>query len=62
MANPKHMKIIKKGVPAWNKWRKKNEGIEPDFFRADLRETDLRRADLRLGDPSDRNKPDRSGF
>jgi hypothetical protein len=31
MANPEHLKILKKGVEAWNKWRKENPDIQPDL-------------------------------
>ena len=41
MANPKHLKILKQGVDAWNKWRVENPGITPVLEGADLREADL---------------------
>jgi uncharacterized protein YjbI with pentapeptide repeats len=31
MANEEHLKILKQGVNAWNEWRKKNPGTEPDL-------------------------------
>lgn len=36
MANEEHVKILKQGVDAWNKWRQENPGILPDLSRADL--------------------------
>ncbi len=35
MANPKHLKILNKGVEAWNEWRK-SYSIKPDFENAKL--------------------------
>ncbi len=31
MANPEHIEILKRGVKAWNKWRKENPEIKPDL-------------------------------
>lgn len=36
MANPEHLKILKRGVRAWNKWRNKNPEITPNLERAEL--------------------------
>ncbi len=36
MAKPEHLKILKEGVEAWNKWRGKNAEVGPDLSRADL--------------------------
>lgn len=57
MANPKHVSILKKGVEAWNRWRKQNPSIAPDLgganlslaklITADLSGTNLNGADLR---------------
>ncbi len=47
MANPEHLAILKEGVEAWNRWRKKHPKIQPDLFRADLCAADLRGANLR---------------
>jgi len=42
MANPEHLRILKQGVEAWNKWREEaNEDILPDLSGADLKESDL---------------------
>jgi uncharacterized protein YjbI with pentapeptide repeats len=56
MANPEHLKILKRGVEQWNRWRKENPDITPDlsmvnlcgemFIGADLRWADLSEADL----------------
>jgi len=46
MANEKHLAIIKQGVEVWNKWRRKNPEIRPDFSNADLYGASLRSADL----------------
>ena len=36
MANPEHLKILKQGVAAWNKWRLENRLIVPDLEGAKL--------------------------
>lgn len=36
MANSEHLKILGKGVEAWNAWRKANPQIEPDLSQAEL--------------------------
>jgi uncharacterized protein YjbI with pentapeptide repeats len=46
MAHFDTLKILKKGVAEWNKWRGKHLGFNPDFSDADLRSADLRDADL----------------
>src|SRR4051812_21001019 len=50
MANDEHVALLKQGVDAWNKWRKKNPHIRPDLRDADLRGADLRDADLTVAD------------
>ncbi len=50
MANPEHLAILKKGVRAWNKWRKENPETLPDFTEADLRGADLTGANLSEAD------------
>jgi len=52
MANKKHLAILKKGVAAWNEWRKQNPDIRPDpredldWRGPDLSGANLSRADL----------------
>lgn len=46
MANPEHLKILKKGVKAWNKWRKENPDIEPDLSWANMPRANLSGANL----------------
>src|SRR5690348_5632765 len=41
MANAEHLDILKKGVEAWNDWRKKNPHIKPDLTGAYLTETSV---------------------
>ena len=36
MANPEHVEILKQGVEAWNRWRKKNPRAKPDLCNAKL--------------------------
>jgi hypothetical protein len=31
VANPEHLKILKQGVQAWNKWREKDIGDRSDL-------------------------------
>jgi hypothetical protein len=42
MANPEHLKVLKRGVNVWNAWRSESSSI----IKADLRGADLRRANL----------------
>jgi hypothetical protein len=46
MANPEHLKILKQGVKAWNKWREKNPDIRPNLNEVKLRGTNLEGAFL----------------
>ena len=46
MANDEHVAILKKGVEAWNAWRRENPDIRPDLSEANLRDWDLRIVDL----------------
>jgi uncharacterized protein YjbI with pentapeptide repeats len=46
MADPEHVKILRKGAYVWNQWRKTNPGVTPDFHEADLGGAGLARADL----------------
>jgi hypothetical protein len=50
MANPEHLAILKKGVEAWNHWRKKNPKVTPGLVYADLVEADLNEANLSFTD------------
>jgi uncharacterized protein YjbI with pentapeptide repeats len=46
MANPEHLAILKKGVEAWNQWRKEINPIMPDLSEADLNKANLIKANL----------------
>ena len=46
MANEEHLKILKQGVEAWNRWREENPDVRPDLSRADLRAANLIAANL----------------
>jgi TIR domain/Pentapeptide repeats (8 copies) len=46
MANEEHLAILKRGVAAWNEWRKQHPEINPDLSGASLRQAILRRANL----------------
>lgn len=47
MANDEHVAILKKGVDAWNKWRRQNvQLIRPDLATANLSGADLSGANL----------------
>ena len=46
MANSEHLRILKQGVKAWNKWRDENAKIKPDLRRANLSKKNLRKANL----------------
>ena len=46
MADKDHLAILKKGVKAWNEWRRKNHGIHPDLSGANLFEANLGRVNL----------------
>jgi hypothetical protein len=41
MANPNHLKILRKGVEAWNEWRKQNEKIKPNLSGLNLADKNL---------------------
>lgn len=53
MAKEAHVKILKKGVEAWNQWRGENHEVEVDLFGADLRRAALRWAKLSGADLSE---------
>ncbi len=46
MANEEHLKVFHRGVTAWNRWRSKHRGLQPDLSQADLRHTNLRLGNL----------------
>jgi hypothetical protein len=46
LSNKYHLKLLEKGVDSWNKWRKENHYIKPDFSKANLSEKCLNKADL----------------
>ncbi|MFN2215622.1 MAG: pentapeptide repeat-containing protein [Anaerolineales bacterium] len=46
MSNKDHLKILKKGVETWNRWRNKHPYIEPNLRRAILKHMDLRKYDF----------------
>ena len=47
MANRKQLAILKRGVDAWNAWRRDNPKVKPSLSNADLRHSVLRQANLR---------------
>ena len=53
MANDAHLKILKEGVSAWNKWRKENPDMRPELTESNLIGADLSGADLFRGRTSD---------
>ncbi|MGA2140188.1 MAG: toll/interleukin-1 receptor domain-containing protein [Verrucomicrobiia bacterium] len=63
MANPKHLKLLKRGAEVWNEWRERNHDIWPDLSDADLICTNLSganlyRADLQNADLENANLSD----
>lgn len=52
MANPEHIKILKKGVEVWNAWATAHPEIIPDFSFADLRRAHLNNAQLKYANLS----------
>lgn len=60
MANREHVKILKKGVEAWNNWRQENPKIIPNLknkklTRAKLSRANLQRANLGMADLREAN-------
>jgi uncharacterized protein YjbI with pentapeptide repeats len=47
MAIQEHVDKLTSSVEVWNQWRRDHPNIEPDLFRAHLREADLREANVR---------------
>ena len=50
MANEEHLAILKQGVEAWNRWRKENPVVSPEFSAAPLAQPYFRMLDLRFAD------------
>jgi hypothetical protein len=48
MANPEHLAILKKGVEAWNRWRKEKPLIDVDLSEANLAGLDFTGADFSI--------------
>ena len=46
MANNQHLTTLKRGVEAWNEWRKENHSVRPNLSNADLIGVNLRGANL----------------
>ena len=46
MVDQSHLKILKQGVGAWNKWREENPQINPDLSEANLKTLSLENANL----------------
>jgi uncharacterized protein YjbI with pentapeptide repeats len=46
MDNTEHVKLLKRSVEEWNKWREKNPGVIPDLTSADLQKANLQKANL----------------
>ncbi len=46
MADEEHLKTLRQGVGAWNRWRKTDEDVDPDLSGADLSGAMLEFADL----------------
>ena len=53
MPDPNHLRILEKGVKAFNDWREKNPFIFPNIVKANLSGADLSGADLRGADLRD---------
>jgi len=50
MANPKHLKLLQRGVGGWNAWRTKERSTWPPSTLPDLSGANLRGADLTNAD------------
>ncbi len=55
MANPKHLKILRQGVKAWNEWRELKPRIKARPNRINLTGAHLARTDLAGVNLSDAN-------
>lgn len=55
MANEEQLALLRRGVAAWNQWRKEHDEPHPDLHGADLRQARLNRANLHGADLRDAN-------
>jgi hypothetical protein len=46
MANPEHLEILKRGLGAWNEWRREHQNVIPDLSSEDLSRANLAHANL----------------
>jgi len=46
MASPEHLRILKQGVEAWNRWRAQNPGTKPNLARSEISGLELAGVDL----------------
>jgi len=46
MADSQHLRMLRRGVQAWNTWRRHNPEVHPDLREARLREADLAEVNL----------------
>ena len=46
MANPEHLRILKKGVEVWNRWREENPEVRPDLTDTSLEGAELQSLNL----------------
>jgi len=60
MSTHQHLDLLEQGADAWNKWRRKNPDIAPNFRGADLRKKSLRNYDLSRCDLSHTDARDTS--
>jgi hypothetical protein len=54
MANPEHLKVLKRGVETWNRWRKDHPDVVPDLGGA---KNGRRRGALQGGTPAREDVP-----
>lgn len=55
MANEEHLAVLKKGVEAWNEWRRKNPKVKPDLTDTQISSTTLGGENFEKIDLSDAN-------
>jgi len=46
MVNQEHFEVLKKGIVAWNEWRKQHPDTRPDLYAADLSGAYLSKTDV----------------